>query len=335
MPAAADPGNADWAWSSEPFGSGVYGDYAGAIAITARRVALLPRLDAREFRATLRLGSQEFALDDMAADLFGGHFGGSISFRAAEDGLNTRARFILSGADAAALLPSGARPPIAGTLSFSGEVAGSGLSPVALIGSLQGSGKFTLTDAQLAGLDPRAFGAVIHAVDQGLAVEAGRITELVRKALDSGQLSVKHAEGKLAVSAGQVRLGNVTAEGEDAKLSLAGALDLTDGSIDARLLLSGASQNAGARPDIFMALKGPMSAPTRSIDVSALTGWLTLRAIDNQARQLRAIQNATSQPKQKLPGPRSEQAPALPAPVDIKPVPPAGRGMPASVGPQN
>ena len=158
---------------------------------------------------------------------------------------------------------------------------------------------------------------------------------MVSKALDSGQLSIKHVEGKLAVSAGQVRLSNVTAESKDAKLSLAGAVDLTDGSIDARLLLSGASQNAGARPDIFMALKGPMSAPTRSIDVSALTGWLTLRAIDNQAKQLRAIENATPQPKQKPPGPRSEQAPALPAPVDIKPVPPPGRGTPASVGPQN
>ena len=95
----------------------------------------------------------------------------SISFRAAEDGLTAHAKFSLDGADAAALLPSGARPPVAGTLALSGEVEGSGLSPVALIGSLQGSGKFTLTDAQLAGLDPRAFDAVTRAVDQGLAVE--------------------------------------------------------------------------------------------------------------------------------------------------------------------
>ena len=120
-------------------------------------------------------------------------------------------------------------------------------------------------------------------------------------------------------------------------MSLAGNLDLTDGSIDARLVLSGSSQAAGARPDIFMALKGPVAAPARSIDVSALTGWLTLRAVENQAKQLREIENAQRQPKPPAPQPKSELAPALPAPVDIRPLPAPGRsGQPAaSVGPQN
>jgi large subunit ribosomal protein L24 len=334
MPAAGSAA-AGWRWSSEPFGAGIFGDYAGGITLKSRQVDLLPGLAAREFRATLHFGRQEFALDDIAANIAGGHLAGSMSFRTAEDGLNARAKFSLDGADAAALLPSGARPPVAGQLGLTSEVAGSGLSPVALIGSLQGSGKFTLSDAQFAGLDPHAFDAVTRAVDQGLAVDAGRITELVSRALDSGQLSVKHAAGNLAVSAGQVRVSNVTAESKDAKLSLAGTVDLTDGTIDARLLLSGKSEATGSRPDIFMALKGPVSAPTRSIDVSALTGWLTMRAVENQAKQLRAIEGATPQPKEKAPQPRGQIAPALPPPVDIKPAP--GRAAPpeASVGPQN
>ena len=53
-----------------------------------------------------------------------------------------------------------------------------------------------------------------------------------------------------------MRLSNVTADAKDAALSLAGNLDLTDGSIDARLVLSGSDQAGGARPDIFMALEG-------------------------------------------------------------------------------
>jgi large subunit ribosomal protein L24 len=225
------------------------------------------------------------------------------------------------------------------------------LSPVALIGSLQGTGKVTLSDAQFAGLDPRAFDAVTRAVDQGLAIDAVRISDVVSKALDSGQLSVKRAEGTLAVSAGQVRLSNVTADSKDAELSsLAGNFDLTDGSIDVRLVLSGSSQATDARPDIFMALKGSVAAPSRSIDVSALTGWLTLRAVENQAKRLREIERATPKPEALAPQPpasqtpapqttipKVEQAPALPAPVDIRPVPTPGRsGQPAaSVGPQN
>ena len=86
-----------------------------------------------------------------------------------------------------------------------------------------------------------------------------------------------------------------------------------------------------------MALKGPLAAPVRSIDVSALTGWLTLRAVDNQARQLRDIENAQRQSKPQAPQPKRELAPALPAPLDIRPVPaPRRSGQPAaSIGSQN
>jgi large subunit ribosomal protein L24 len=247
--------------------------------------------------------------------------------------LTATTKFSLSGADAAALLPSAARPPVAGSLGVSAALAGTGMSPAALIGSLQGSGTFTLSDGQLAGLDPRAFDAVTRAVDQGLAIDSARITDVVSKALDSGQLSLAHTEGKIAIGAGQARLSNVTATSQNAKLSLAGTLDLTDGSLEARLLLSGASAIGETRPDIFLALKGPVGAPTRNIDVSALTGWLTLRAVENQAKQLRAIESAPLQP-QSTP-PENKQAPALPPPVEIKPSPRRATPPATAAGAQN
>jgi hypothetical protein len=161
---------------------------------------------------------------------------------------------------------------------------------VALIGSLRGRVQFTLGDAQFAGLDPRAFDAVTQAVDDGLAIDAHRISDVVSKALQSGKLSVKQAQGALAISAGQVRLTKFSADSAAAKLSLTGYLDLTGGTLDARLVLSGADEDAGTRPDIFMALTGPVAAPQRSIDVSALTGWLTLRAIEIQAKKVRELE---------------------------------------------
>jgi large subunit ribosomal protein L24 len=334
MPAAAGS-SAAWAWSSEPFAGGAFGDYGGQIALKARHVSVLPRLMAREFRATLRVGKNEIAFDDMTGAVAGGRLVGQLSFRSADDGLKARVKVSLTGADAASLLPSGARPPVTGSLGFSADVEGAGLSPVALIGSLQGSGKITLGDAQFAGLDPRAFDAVTRAVDQGLAIDAVRISDVVSKALDSGQLAVKRADGTIAVSAGQMRLSKVSADSKDAALSLAGNLDLTDGSIDARLVLSGLGHAAGARPDIFMALKGPVAAPDRSIDVSALTGWLTLRAIENQSKQIRDIENAQRRSEPPAPKPKSELAPALPAPVDVRPVPGRSGAPEASVGPQN
>jgi large subunit ribosomal protein L24 len=363
MPAPATPAKTDgWSWPSEPFIDTPFPNAAGKIALKARQVDLLPHVAAREFKATLTLDQGAFALDDVTANVAGGRLTGRLGFRAAPDGLKLQSKFALTGADAAALFASGARPSVSGKMGLSADVEGSGLSPVALIGSLKGSGAVTLADAQFAGLNPRAFDAVTRAVDQGVPIDNARIADIVRRALESGQLSVKQGQGTFAINAGQVRLGSVTADSNDATVSLSGNLDLIDGSIDARLVLSGAGDAAGARPDIFMALGGQLTAPARTIDVSALTGWLTLRSVENQAKRLRAIEHAAPKPETPVPAaagtapppsatplavptvdPASqsqqakERVPALPPPLDVRPYPGPPRAVrpEASVGPQN
>jgi large subunit ribosomal protein L24 len=356
LPASPPAADGRWTWSNEPFAGGFLGAATGQVTLKARRAELLPGVTVRELRATLRLGKDDVRFDDIAGNVAGGQFTGQVSFHAADAGLQARGKFALAGANAASLLGSGARPPIAGSFGLSGEVNGTGLSPVALIGSLQGSGTVTLTDAQLAGLDPRAFDAVTRAVDQGLPVEAARIGDVVRKGLDSGQFAVKQINAPLALSAGQVQLASTKASGQGADMSLSGNLDLTDGSVDARIILSGSSEAAGARPDIYMSLRGPFTAPTRAIDLSALTGWLTLRAVENQSKKLQAIEReraAKSDSPPQTPAlpqaspvplfppispppqpPASELAPVLPAPVDIGrlPMPGALARPEASVG---
>ena len=292
MPAPAASHGAAWAWPEDPFGAGAFGNFDGKLSLKLRQVELLPRLTAREFRATLRLGKNALTLDDMAGVVAGGRLSGLLSFKSGDDGLTAHGKIALAGADAASLLRAQARPPVTGALDVALDVQGTGLSPVALIGSLHGAGTIALDDAEFAGLDPRAFDVVTHAVDQGLAVDAARISDVVRKALDSGQLSVRQAQGKIAVNVGQLRLRDVTADSADAALALSGDLDLIDGALDAHLVLSGTSQAGGVRPDIYMALKGPLTEPTRSVDVSALTGWLTLRAIENQARRVKELEDA-------------------------------------------
>ncbi len=371
--ATAASKDARWAWSAEPFTDGAFGDFAGSVALKVRRLDVSPQLAVREFRSALRFGDHALTLGDLAGDVGGGRLGGEVVYKDTDGGLTAQAKLSLSGSDASALLPAGARPPVTGTVDLSAEVSGSGLSPVALIGSLQGSGKITIANAQFAGLDPRAFDTVTRAVDQGLTIEPSRIANVVDKGLESGQLSVKRADGAFTISAGQIRLTTSTVESKDADLSLAGSVDLTDGSLDARLVLSGSTEAAGARPDIFMALKGPVAAPSRSIDVSALSGWLTLRAVEVQAKRLKAIEAAQPKPLPPPPAPppaalppamavppispavepttghiivppppppkkepKKEKAPVLPAPIDILPVPSdRGRASGSSVGPEN
>ncbi|HXZ22959.1 MAG TPA: AsmA family protein [Pseudolabrys sp.] len=336
LPLRASSASSEANWSSEPFGAGLFGKFSGKIALKLKQVALLPQLTARELNGTLHLSKDEINLDDVTGALAGGRLSGQIALRSAEDGLGTHARISVTGSDAAALFSGAGQPPVSGSFALTAEVEGGGLSPVALMGALKGSGKISLADGQFAALDPRTFDVVTRAVDQGLVIEAGRISDLVGKSLNSGPLSVRRVESALSIATGQLRLNDAVVESKDAALSLAGTLDLTDGAINARLALSGQGDATGNRPDIFVSLKGPLTAPIRSIDVSALTGWLTLRAVENQTKQLRAIENAPLQPRGRS-TPRSKQAPALPAPIDVRPIPaPQSAGRPAaSVGSQN
>lgn len=334
LPSQTPGANAAWSWPSDPFSAGALGKFIGMVGLNVDRADLLPGVTAREFHTTIRFGTDDIAASDATGNIAGGPFSGQLTFRRKDDGLAVQAKASLTGADASTMMPSSPRPVATGSLGLTVEVEGAGLSPVALIGSLEGSGKIVLADGRISGLDPQIFDTVNRAVDGGLVIETGRIADLVSKSLERSQLSLKRAASALRVSAGQFRLTNAVIESKDAGLAVAGMLDLTDGSVDARLELAGLNEAAGARPNIVVSLKGPLAAPTRSIDVSALTGWLTLRAVENQTKTLRAIESAPSRGNAV---PQTKEAPALPAPIDIRPAPaPHSARQPASsVGSQN
>jgi AsmA-like protein len=280
-----------WMWSSDPFLPDVLGLAEGDVTLTANRILLVPALEARRFKSTLHFGAHEIAARNSEGELARGRINGELVLTD-EPAVKVDGHLTLAGADAASLIGAGARPPLTGALGADVSFSGSGLSPVALVGSLRGSGKITLIDAQLAGLDPRAFDAVTHAIDSGVPIEPARISDVVSRALASGGLKVKQAEGTLTINAGQIRLEGVKAASEDAQLDASGTLDLTDGLLESRLVLSGNGSAAGMRPDIYMALSGPIADPQRSVDVSALTGWLTLRSVEVQANKVKALEEA-------------------------------------------
>lgn len=299
-------GAEDWTWSSAPFENAMQRAFTGQIMLNAMRADLTRTVTARQFHGRLRFTGDEVALDDASGTVAGGEMNGKLAFKSGLDGLTTQMNVSLNNGDVTALLPTAARPPVSGRLNVELQLEGSGRSPATLVGSLHGGGKVSLSGGQFAGLDPRAFAAVTRAVDQGVPVEAAKIENLAGRTLASGQLNVKTAEGQLAVGAGQIRLIDAKARGEGADLTMSGVFDLTNGSLNARLVLTGMETAAGARPDIFLALNGPFNAPSKTIDVSGLTGWLTLRAIDQQSKKLDAIQ---AEPKEEAKPRVPEQKP--------------------------
>ena len=160
------------------------------------------------------------------------------------------------------------------------------MSAGALIGSLEGGGRFTLENGKLARLDPAAFEAVIRAVDSGLPIDANSVREKLDSALASGGFAIARAEVPIVINAGQARLSNTIARAQGADLTVGGSVDLADGTLEARLLLfgsGGAGSPLSARPEITIALRGRSTHPgAPSTLPRSPTGWHYGRSSSNR-----------------------------------------------------
>ncbi len=330
----APAANAAGPWPGEPFEGGLFDSLSGQIKVKSARVALAPTLAAQDLRGVLGFDQSDITFDQIDGALAGGRITGGVTFRGSADGLTATGRVAVATANVSDLVPvTGA--PLAGQLTLNLDLEGTGRSPVALIGSLQGGGTFTLQDGRIARLDPAAFDAIIRNVDQGLPIDAGRIRDRMELALGNGGLNVPLAEGEIAVAAGQARLSNAIVRAERADLTVDAGLDLAAGKLDAKLTLMGPEGAGGAthgRPEIGIMLKGPIGGPTRTLDVAVLSSWLALRAVEQQAKRLDALEaarsNAVDPPAAPVvappTAPATPEAPAAPqtsAPPAVVPVP--------------
>lgn len=277
-------------WTTEPFVASS-SELAGRVEFKATRATLTSTLAATQLRGVARFGPSEIVFEDIDGELAGGRLGGRLAFARNADGISARSRLTVSGADAAAMIGSAQRGAVAGRLTLRVELEGGGRSPAAFIGSLAGSGNLTLENAQLSSLNPRVFDAVIRAVDLGIPSDTDRIRDFVMTALENGTLPVARAEAAMTVAAGQVRLSKVISQTSGADLAANANVNVADATLDAVLTLSGTQmQGGGLRPTISITLKGPLSAPVRTIDASALASWLALRAVEQQSQELDTVE---------------------------------------------
>jgi len=321
------PGGAA-AWPAEPFERGLLGQLSGRIVVKSSHVALTPRLAVKNARAVILLDQTGFAIKEIDGALAGGRIAGEFALWRGADGVSTRSKLQTTGADIAELVRGGP-PPLSGRLTGEVELEGTGRSPVALIGSLKGGGKFSLQEGGLQRLDPAAFDTIIRSVDQGLQLDATRIRDRMEQALSSGVLSVARADGEFTLVGGQARAVNVKVTAQGADVGVSGSALLADDTIDARLTLSPPERSdapAGTRPEVTITLKGATDAPKRALDVTTFFNWLALRAVDQQSKRIDALEAAreTREKEAKDQGSK-EQAPKDPAAAS-RAVPPSTTG---------
>jgi large subunit ribosomal protein L24 len=280
-------------WSSQPVGAGAFAALNGAIAFKVDHAAFTPALAASGLAGVMRFRPSEIVFENIGGALAGGKLTGELAFRRDADGLVGHGHVTLADADAATVLQAD-KKNIDGRLTLKLDGDGIGQNPAALVAALHGNGSIAFRDAHLAGLDPAAFAAATRAADPNAAPEPAKIQAAVNAALANGRLTVPQGDAAMTLTSGKLGVANVTLRAQDgSELALAGALDLGSGALDARMTLSAPPPvNAliRLRPELAVTLKGPLAAPQRTLDLTALTGWLTLRAAELQTRRLESIE---------------------------------------------
>lgn len=294
-------------WAAEPFGPFLLTRLTGKIDFAAAHAGLSSGLTATKLHGTVRFNGSEFVLDNVAGELGGGQLKAQVSVKPGSGGLSAKSTLALTNADVGAIFPASAA--VGGTVGMTFNIDGLGLSPAAFAGSLSGTGTVTLDRAQFADLDPKAFMVLTHAVDRGLVVDKDKVASMMANALARGPLRLSHADIPLAVAAGQALMVQTNVHADGADLTIGGSVDVPSRSLNLKLALIDAATGGVSR--VTVGIDGPVTQPKRSLDVSALTQWLALYAVEQQSKKLEAIQN----------GQRNHSANADTSPVEPTPLP--------------
>ncbi len=281
------------AWSGNTIGAGAFGAVNGAVAFKFDSASLTPSPVAGDLGGVVHFQPGTISFDDVAGNFGGGRLSAALTFRRNASALAAHAKVAITDASATALLGP-AMNVVGGQLGLTLEGDGLGTTPAALIGSLHGNGTVSVKDAQLAGLDPAVFTAALQAAGQTAPIDMNKVQAAVNAALANGRVAVAAANAAVEIAAGAVNLNHVVLNAEHgAELALDGSVDLSAAAIDVRLTISQAPPaNAliAARPELSVTIKGPLGAPKRVLDTSALTSWLTLRSTELQTRRIEAIE---------------------------------------------
>ena len=344
--AGAPTAGAKASWSTEPFTAPALPVATGRLEFRAGSVQWAPGLVARDLSGAVLASEGAFALDGATGKLGDGRLELGGRLRRGTGGVSIELHIKLVNADLGAVLAA-THAPATGRLSLDAEVQGQGLSAASLVGGLAGGGIVTLENVEIGGIDPAAINAGISAVDRGLAINAGRIAEIVNASLNGGRLRLPFATAPITIAEGRVRLSDLEAPAQSADVGATAALGLADRQVDIRFVLTGPQRKdapGGERPSLAVTVKGPLDNARRSADVTALVNWLTARAVEEETKRLEAAERERKRlesPERLLPdamvAPSAPEAvtatlghaPELPAPIEIKP-PPVVRRAPSS-----
>jgi AsmA-like protein len=308
--------------SAKPFGKGLLRGWRGRVAFQSLR-ATSPIGEVRPLAGAIEADGSAVTLQSVSGTFAGGQAKADVAARRDADGISLTGHLQLSGADGSKLRYRNLAMP-AGRVAAELDFAAIGRSASALIGAMSGSGSATLENAHINGVDPNIFQVVDDAGDASQLSQPLRLKAFVDPLLIGGTMVVASAELPMTLKDGQLRIAATRLNGNSVQLVVAGGYDFASDQIDLRAILSPTSTAmnvGGVHPEIQILVGGTPDALSRTPDLSALSAWLTLRAVDRETKRLEAIERNTQ--ANRAPDAAPATAPSASVPRPVTPAPPA------------
>nr|WP_281493712.1 AsmA family protein [Ancylobacter koreensis] len=284
------------AGSGEGWPKGRFGPPAlGGLALNARlgigRLDLLGGLSLGAAKVQARLSGGRLSVEEFSGAFAGGTLSGRFNLGREGETAQFDGRLTMAGADGTALLAAAGvkKPGVRGKVSATLDLTGRGNSPFALASQLQGQGSFAVEGLEIDYNDPTALQYVMLATDRGLPPDQARLVQMLNAGLSKGPLRLARAEASVSVVDGVARTSTARLAQGDQRFGLSGFLDIPALGFEATLEMQDVgNEGLPAAPAAAVQWRGPLAAPERRFDITALTTAINMRALDRETKRLEA-----------------------------------------------
>ncbi|MBX9458626.1 MAG: AsmA family protein [Rhizobium sp.] len=260
--------------------------------------------DVKQFNGRLRTAPGKIELVDASGQLADGNFSGRAELGNLDGNAFLRTQMKVTGASLSTAFWLHDGKPVASALSnLTFALDTTGRSAVELLKGATGSGTLSLSNLSIAGLRSSSFADVLRLAD---GIDGELSESALRPGIESsifdGATKVAALDIPFNIAGGRLRAANIAGQNDDIGFSADVDIGLLDGDLVAGLDMvfkPGDETLAGAEPAISLDWEGPLAAPARTMDITALNGFLSLRRFEQERRRVEIMQ-ANIAEKQRL-----------------------------------
>jgi uncharacterized protein involved in outer membrane biogenesis len=290
------------AWPDEPFSAAVLDAFEGNIRLSCKRLTLADGIALDGAKLDVSVEGGRLNVDEISGNGLGGEFKVKLQIARAAAGVELRGGLRFNAMLDAFAVGSSPRAsgPVSGVLEFTGR----GLSPRALMSTLQGQGKLQFGEAKLQALWP---GAIPLAADAALKADPDKMGSVVKQRIASGLssdgVSLAQKTVMAEIADGQLRVKSVAFDTGEGRVTGSASLDLRGLAFDSQWRLEAKpltrQGSAGkALPPVTVYYRGPLAALGTiepRIDTAALEQELSARKIEQDVEELERLRRLDEQ----------------------------------------